>query len=154
MMSNIFADTLRGAAMGSVIGGGLCFMSSMMKQRQSSANETGKELGISCVWLKADPQLCEIVSRYKELVTDDSQTQQLYKTIVESCDALIKIVHDDVRPTRQIHANRALVAAKASAMSLCRIAASKGSERAHELRRDIEQLESLCNNHLHNIMLG
>ena len=111
----------------------------------------GEDVGVKCTWLQADPQLSEMVFRYKEI---SEYGPDLYKALVEHCERLLYHVHNDSKTTRQIHANRALVAAKSTATALCKMASLHGSTRASELQRDVDELVALCNNHLHNVMMA
>ena len=147
---SLIQDTIHGALLGAGVGAALCGMSSAIKRRQSLVKTVGDDIGVDCTWLKADAQLCELVWRFKEI---EKHGPQLFRSIVTNCDALVKIVHDDKRPTRQIHANRALVAARSAALALCRLALSNCDSNAVALNTDIPELESLCNNHLHNVMV-
>ena len=148
-MNSILSDALRGALIGAGVGAGLCAMSSAMKMRQTLASTVGEDLGLDCPWLRADDELCELVWRFQEIA---EHGPQLFESLVRNCDDLVKIAHDDPRPTRQIHANRALVAARTAAIALCRMAAARGAPRGAELRSVVDELEALCNNHLHNVM--
>lgn len=147
-------DTIKGVIIGGIIGGTLSFFSSMMKAKEQTASKLDENMGFETLWLKADTELCEVVSRYKEIAVYGEESLQLYKSIVKNCDQLVELVHSDTRSTRAIHANRCLVAAKTSSTALCRLAIGKGSERAHELLRDIDLLNDLLNVHLHNVMLA
>ena len=147
-------DTIKGVIIGGIIGGTLSFFSSMMKVKQQTANRLDENMGFETNWLKADTELCEVVSRYREITGYGDESVQLYKNVVKNCDQLVELVYDDTRKTRAIHANRCFVAAKTSATALCRFAIAKGSERAQELLRDIDLLNDLLNNHLHNIMVS
>ena len=147
-------DTIKGVIVGGLIGGALSFFSSMMKIKEQTANKLDENMGFETLWLKADTELCEVVSRYREIAGYGEESFQLYVNVVKNCDQLVELVHNDSRKTRAIHANRCFVAAKTSATALCRLAISKGSDRAHELLRDIDLLNDLLNNHLHNIMVS
>lgn len=150
---SVAEDTFKGVAVGAIIGGFLSFCSSVMKQRQNSANALDENIGFETLWLKADSQLSELVSRYKELSGYGGDAFNLYVSIVRNSDRLLELVHNDNSQTRAIHANRCFTSAKTSAMALCRLAISKGSDRAHELMRDVDVLHDLLNVHLHNIMI-
>ena len=149
---SLVEDAVRGAIIGAAIGAGLCAASHTMKARQRAA-EGLRVRGRECQWLRADPQLNELVARFEDIAIFGSESVALFDNIVEGCETLLRCVHDDTRSTRAIHANRALSSAIRAAKTLCRVAMAKGSDRAHELLRDVDQLEALGNNHMHNMMI-
>ena len=145
-----------GSLAGAVIGGVLTAAFGAMEDKRSAS----QNLGVDNVdYLLADAQLSELVSRFKILSTHSDELKGFYEVLVSSCNDLIKIyVNPDEHRQKgamQFKANRLATKAKSSAMSLCKLAFSKyKDENAPELLREIDNLEGLCNNHLHNLMIS
>lgn len=149
-----FQQIASGAFMGAIAGGLVGAAYHAMQTRKSSA----ENLGLEANYLHSDMQLAELVSRFRHLGNHSKDLETLYNTLVTSCDGLLKCyVDSSVYKTKgalQFKANRLAYAAKEAATSLCRRAFKEfQDESSHELLREIKNLEGLCNNHLHNIML-
>ena len=141
---------LHGALVGAVAGSFFAGMSSMMRQRDADAND----LGVRVLHLPADPLLMEVISRYKPLAQHSPDMHSTFQGVVVAADEMIRLCHDS-GGANAIRANRSMALMISLAKKLCRDALSiHKDDSSGELMRDVEMLENLSQQHLHNTMLN
>jgi len=143
---------LSGAALGALIGAAWSSASYLLAARRAAAEQVLGE----APHLQRDLQLSELISRFRPLGAHSGELRLVYARLVDSCDRLLRC-HDAPgarRGSTPFKANRLAYQAKAAAVELCeRAFAEYRDDSAPAMLREIENLEGLTNNHLHNIML-
>lgn len=149
-------NVVYGAMAGAAIGGLLTAAFGAMEDKKHASQNLGVD---NIEFLLADSQLSELLSRFKPLSKHSAELLDLYNNMVTSCNELIKIYvnpgEHNSKGAMHFKANRLATRAKNNAISLCKLSFSKyKDETSPELLREIDNLEGLCNNHLHNIMIS
>lgn len=147
-MREVIEDALRGALVGAAGGAMLCALSNAARRRTAAA----RDIGVEVTFLRKNPYLLDMVARFQPLA-QCGETRPLYEAMARAADDLMCICETGRRGAG-VRANRAACAVKAKAVALCRLTLSKhDDERATELMGDVEALEGLCNDSLHNLLL-
>ena len=147
---------LHGAGVGAALGAAVAVANFFIKQQ---ANQVA-DLKIEAPTLCGHRELSLLISKFTPLRDLSDRTRDLYDTMVTSCDYVLEAEQRKVTGAEQLAASRAALATVSGARALCREAAKltqrgvKCAADPFEAMRDIETLEGLVNNHLHNIMLG
>lgn len=147
---------LKGAGVGAILGGGVATASHYMRANAAAP----VDLKVPARTLERNRELAQLVGKFTPLRDLSERTRNLYDTMVVSCNNVLSAEQSQVKGADQYKASRSALQTIASAKALCREAA-KLTQRGvrceadpFEVMRDIETLEGLVNNHLHNIMLG
>ena len=126
----------------------LCALSNSARRRAAAA----RDIGVEVTYLRRDPYLLEMVGRFSPLSLCD-ETRSVYESMARAADDLMCICEMGGRGAG-VRANRAVCTVKSRAVTLCRLALSKHDDQtATELMGDVEALEALCINALHNLLL-
>jgi hypothetical protein len=138
------------------MGGVISSIIDAMQTKRAESEDIGVE-GLE--YLAADGQLNEMVSRFRPLSEHSAELRTMYIQLAQNCNDLIKCYmnpqENKTKGALQFKANRLAFSAKNSAIKLCKQAFARYKDaRSHELLREIDNLEGLCNNHLHNLMIG
>lgn len=145
----------QGAGIGAALGGGAAAASYFMKQRKPPPIDVPGPTQS----LRHDPELLRLVSGFTPLRGLSAETRRLYDTMVASCNHVLRAEQKRAVGADQYMASRAALQASSSAKALCTEAAKltrRGAKCAvdpFEAMRDVETLDALVNNHLHNVML-
>lgn len=149
MTTSIGEAMVHGALVGAIAGSFFAGMSTMMRQRDSDA----QNLGVAAKHLPADPLLMEVLSRYKPLAAHSADMRATFEGVVTSADDVIRLCCQG-GGANAIRANRALALTLSLATKLCRDALTEHKdESSGELMRDVGVIEGLLQQHLHNAML-
>ena len=148
-MSSTPEAMMQGALIGAVAGSFFAGLSAMMRQRDDDA----KDLGVTVKHLPSDPLLMEVLSRYKPLAKHSEDMRTTFHIAVTSADEMLRLRREG-GGANAIRANRAMSRMITMARKLCRdgLAIHK-DESSAELMRDVGMIESLSQQHLHNLML-
>lgn len=145
---------LQGAGYGAAVGGAIVVAKMLLKGDGGDA----LELGVATKDLEnRDPALVRVLLRFRPLRDVSERSKQLYDILVASCDFVVDAELRGARGAEQFKASRAGLQATSAAKALCREAAKPGpnsmSDAAFDAHREIETVEAMLANHLHNLML-
>lgn len=147
-MSDALAPRMMmGAAVGATIGATCALVRWGMHQKAQQA----QDLGVVVRHVRADPQLMEILSRFKPLAQVSPHAEQLYQTLISQCEELYALA--GAKGGAQIRANRLCAATIACARTLSKQALRSTDLSVAPLFTDVEELEGILNNFLHNMLL-
>ena len=142
---------VRGGLTGAVVGATLTGLSALMRQKDADA----RDLGTAVMHLRADPLLMEVLARYKPLREHSPAMRTKFNNMVQHAEEMMRLCEIGGAGAHQIKANRAMSSVISTAKDMCRDALNvHRDDAAGELMRDTETLESLCQNHLHNMLLS
>lgn len=147
MPDSVIQRVVLGSCVGALIGGGVSFAKWMMSQKALEA----EDLGVEVVHIRRDPHLMEILSRFKPLSTISEQSRLLYTSLVTQCELLYGMA--GATGGAQIKANRLCSAINICAQQLSKQALKSTDLSSAPLTTDVEELEGIVNNFLHNMML-
>jgi hypothetical protein len=151
-----WSAVLQGASIGAVLGGGIAAANYYMKKHKNAVID----LKVPARYLHNNRELSQLLGRFTPLRDLSNQTRNLYDQMIISCNHVLSAEQNKAKGGEQYKASRSALQTIASAKALCREAAKLTQRGAQceadpfEVMRDIETIESLVNNHLHNIMLG
>lgn len=156
----------QGAAAGAAVGAVLSGVAHLMRERRAAAEDLGVD-GVG-EHLAREVQLSELLSRFKPLGRHCERSRLGYEALVRACEDLLRYA-SELRASAaarvaspgapsagvlQMRANRAAYAAKREATLLCKaVFAQYRDDLAAAMLAEVPQLEALCNNHLHNMMV-
>tara|TARA_B100000683_G_scaffold268918_1_gene304930 strand:+ start:1888 stop:2343 length:456 start_codon:yes stop_codon:yes gene_type:complete len=145
---HVLVGAAYGAAAGAILSAGGYYM--------KTTRGAPVELGVSAPHVERDRELKGVLLNFAPLRKASQRTDTLYVTLVSACDLVVRAELQKAKGAMQMKANRANAQAIATARMLCREAAkSPGCKDAAFLAmREIESLEGILQNHLHNVMLG
>jgi hypothetical protein len=144
-------DTIgRGALGGAALGAVLAGVTALLYQ-----NAPDLDLEVpGLLYVSADTLLAEALAQYKPLRGHSDAMRASYEAMVRHCDDVLRYCALKKSGAAQAKAHRAMNAAVDTARRLCHDAlAVHQDDRGAELLRDVESMQSLCGNHLHNAML-
>ena len=146
---------LKGVGVGAVLGGSIATANHFIAKSKAPAID----LKVPACALLQNAELSAVINGFTPLRDLSERTRNLYDTMVISCNYVVNAEMEKVKGSEQFKASRAALQTIASAKALCREAAkmtqkgAKSETDPFEAMRDIETLEGLVNNHLHNIMI-
>jgi Mg2+ and Co2+ transporter CorA len=143
MLGNVTRGVLIGAGAGAAIG----VVGHMMNQK----DDQSLDVGIPVRHLHTNAKMREVICRFKRLATQSAKAIELYTHMVRSCDAILALANS--KGGDQFRANRANVGAVAAARALTRQALRTTELHMAPMAEDVEELEGMLNNILHNMLL-
>jgi hypothetical protein len=151
MFPEPFQQIASGITLGAVIGGVTSAVAFYMKKNSASVLNLNVP-GAAAV--EMDIELKGVLSKFTHLAKHSDRTKALYRNVVLACNAVVAADHNGVKGAAQVKASRCSLQAIASAKILCREAAKvHRDDSAFEAMQEIEVLEKMMSNRMHNIML-
>lgn len=139
----------RNAVVGSLVGAGIGSILFYLKRSQPAAEDLGEYAGLTNLHNRSD--LLQILQRFRVLASVSAQANAMYTDLITDCNDLL--AYEDARGRRQIEANRLCVKIINCARKLSKQAVRSNDLHLVPLTSDVEELEAIVNNFLHNIML-
>ena len=139
----------KGAIFGAMAGAGIGFAGYIIKQKQLAASD----LGVEVEHLRTDPAFMEILSRFKPLSEINDESRSLYRKMVQHSEMLKSMQARQVKGGEQIKVNRVCVSITTTCKALSKQALKSRDLGIAPLPSDVEELEAIVNNILHNIMM-
>lgn len=142
---------LQGAGVGAILGGAVAGVAHVMQRHAQPADLQSEHVHA----LRNDAELVGVLALFTPLRLASRECASLYDSMIANCELLLDAEQRKVRGAEQLRVTRAAAQVTAAAKALCREAAKtpSTSETAFECMREIEGLETLVGNHLHNVML-
>lgn len=152
-MKSPTTNILQGIGYGALLGGGVAALGYFMRKNKLQG---AAELGYATTHVQNDPNLVSILEKLTPLAACSPRGRQLYEACLGACDLLLRAESNKAKGNEQFKATRAAGLAHSSAKALTKEAAKypRLADRAYEAQADLQEMQTLLSNHLHNVMIS